>query len=80
MTGFETIAWIIGSNIGLGSIATIFASAWVRVSRIDKLESEVDKLWEKITEVHVLKTKLEGCERGITEIKELLNEYRKANV
>lgn len=80
MTGFETIAWIVGTNIGLASISTIFASAWVRVSRIDKLEAEIDKLWERITEVQVLKTEVEACKNGITEIKELLKEYRNYNV
>lgn len=80
MTGFETIAWIIGVNTGLASVAVVFAKAWVRVSRIDKLEAEVDKLWERITEIQVLKTEVEACKNGITEIKELLKEYRKSNV
>jgi Tfp pilus assembly protein PilN len=80
VTGFETIAWIVGTNLGLASIATIFASAWVRVSRIDKLEAEIDKLWERITEVQILKTEVEACKQGITEIKELLKEYRNKDV
>lgn len=80
MTPFETIAWIIGANLGLGSIATIFASAWVRVSRIDKLEAELDKLWERMTEIQILKNEITFCKDGITEIKELLKEYRKTNV
>lgn len=77
MTIFETIAWILGANLSLGSIAMIFAKAWVRVSRIDKLEGEVDKLWERMTELQVLKNEITFCKDGITEIKELLKEYRK---
>lgn len=80
MTLFETISWILGANLGLASIAAIFARAWIRVSRIDKLETEVDKLWERITEIQILRNEIAVCKDGITEIKELLKDYRKANV
>jgi hypothetical protein len=80
VTPFETISWILGTNLGLGTVATIFARAWIRVSRIDKLESEVEKIWERVTEVQILRNEIEVCKQGITEIKELLKEYRKENV
>lgn len=72
MTGLETISWIIGANVGLGSIAMIFASAWVRVSRIDKIEEQIEKLWDKLTRVEVLDTKMTVLEKHIEEIKELI--------
>jgi hypothetical protein len=68
----DTVAWIIGTDLGLVSIATIFASAWVRVSRIDKLESSVEELQKKFNRIDVLESKIESIEDGIAEIKELL--------
>ncbi len=76
----ETVAWILGTDLGLISIATIFASAWIRVSRIDKLESSLDKLWEKFTKVDVLENKIEAIEHGIDEIKEMIKEQRDRHV
>lgn len=73
---FETVAWIIGTDLGLISIATIFASAWIRVSRIDKLEASVDKISEKQNKVDILEGRISGIEKALQEIKDLIKESK----
>lgn len=70
----DTAAWIIGTDLGLAGIATIFASAWVRVSRIDKLETSVEELQKKLNRIDVIENQIESIERGIVEIKEMIKE------
>lgn len=73
----DTVTWILGTDLGLIAVATIFASAWVRVSRIDKLESTVEKLGEKFSRVEILETKINAIEDGIEEIKNILNREKR---
>lgn len=77
---WNTFGLILGTDLGLASVAAIFASAWIRVTRIDKLESSLEKLWEKFTKVDVLESKIQAIENGIDEIKDLLKEQRNTNV
>lgn len=60
-------------------VAGMFTTAWVKASDIlklgerqEKLQAEIDKLWERFTVVAVLETKIKSIEDGIHEIKELL--------
>lgn len=78
MINTELITWAIGGNVGLASVATIFASAWVRVNRIDKLEESIDKLWEKITNIGILSNKIENVEQSIIELKQMIHNLRAA--
>lgn len=73
MTIFETVAWIMGTDLGLVSIAIVFASAWIRVSRIDNLEDSVKDLLKNQSRIDILETKIESIENGINEIKTILN-------
>ncbi len=77
MTTLETVAWILGTDLGLVSVATIFASAWIRVSRIDKLETSVENLTKNQTRIDILETKIDAIENGIDEIKKILNRENK---
>lgn len=72
----NTIAWILGTDLALISIATLFARAWVRVARIDKLEESVEKLKEKSNKVDILESRIEAIENGIEEIKKLIKEMK----
>lgn len=76
----DTVAWILGTDIALVSIATVFASAWIRVTRIDKLEENVERLRERFNKVEVLESKIIAIENGIEEIKLLIREQRDRNV
>lgn len=73
---FETLTWVIGTNLGLASIAMIFASAWIRVSRIDKMELSIDNLTEKVSQVDILKAYIENIKESIEEIKSLIKEMK----
>lgn len=76
MTTLETVAWILGTDVGLVSIATVFASAWIRVTRIDKLEDSVKEVRDKFSRIDVLETQIEAIESGIIEIKELIKDIK----
>jgi hypothetical protein len=70
----ETVAWIIGTDIGLASIAMIFASAWIRVTRIDKMELSIEGLQDELSQVDILKVHIEQIQKSIEEIKSLIKE------
>jgi steroid 5-alpha reductase family enzyme len=72
MSGLEIIAICVSTVVGALGCATIFAGAWVKASRIDKMQEEIDKLWDKFSTVTVLEAKIEAIEDGIREIKQLL--------
>lgn len=72
----DTVAWIIGTDLALISIATIFASAWVRVNRIDKLEDSMAEFRKQFGRIDGLDNKIEYIERGIVEIKEMIKEIK----
>lgn len=76
----DTVAWILGTDLGLVSIATVLASAWIRVSRIDKIEADVESLKKDSSRVIVLESKIIAIEEGIKEIKEMIKEQRDRNV
>lgn len=72
MPYLELLTIILGVDIGLAAVAAIFAGAWVRTSRIDSMQADLDKLWEKLSAIPVLETKMVAIETGIKEIKDLL--------
>jgi hypothetical protein len=79
MNALEILAICVSTVVGVLGVATIFAGAWVKASHledlqgeIDKVQAEVDKLWDRFTVVTVLETKIAAIEDGIHEIKELL--------
>ena len=76
MTPLTIISVCITINLGLITMFGMVVNAWVKASRVDKLESHVDKLWEKITEIMILRSEVEACKQGISEIKDLLKEER----
>ena len=72
MSGLEVIAVCVSTVVGALGCATIFAGAWVKASRLDKMQEEIDKLWDRFSVVTVLETKIEAIEDGIRDIKDLL--------
>lgn len=74
MSFLELVSVIIGVDVGLCGVAAIFAGAWVKASRVDKLEAEINALWGKINKIDVLESKIEGIEEGIRDIKHLLQD------
>lgn len=72
----ETLSWVLGVDLGLASIAVVFASAWIRVARIDKIEIKLDELTNKSNKIDVLEAKIESIQSGIMEIKEILEKQR----
>jgi peptidoglycan hydrolase CwlO-like protein len=65
--------------VGAGAVATVFVGGWVKASHIDEIKSEckdlrgeVNKLWEKVSKIAVLDSKLDSLEKGIIEIKEMI--------
>lgn len=41
------------------------------------LRTDINKLWEKVSKVEVLSSKLDAMEKGIDEIKELIKEQKR---
>lgn len=72
----ETITWVLGSNLAFASVATIFASAWIRVNRIDKVENEIEEIKNKLTNITLLEHRVVFVEQAIIEIKDLLKELK----
>jgi hypothetical protein len=73
MTNLQLLITCFSGILGACGVMTIFAQAWVKATRIDKIEAEIDKLWEKLVTVSVLETKIKAIEDGIRDIKEMLN-------
>lgn len=74
--------------LGVTGVATIFVSGWVKSSHLSdlrgytekqtkELRDDINKLWEKVSKVEVLSSKLEAVEKGIDEIKEMIREQKR---
>jgi hypothetical protein len=72
MTALTVISVCVTVVLSLLGVATIFAGAWVKASRIDEMQKDINKIWEKLNTVAVLESRIEGIEDGIREIKDLL--------
>ena len=42
-----------------------------------KLRDDIDKLWEKVTRIEVLNTKLDNIEKNVDEIKEMIKDQKR---
>lgn len=73
MTNLQLLITCFSAILGACGVMTIFAQAWVKATRMDKAEAEIDKIWEKLVTVSVLETKIKSIEDGIQDIKKLLN-------
>jgi len=73
--------------MGLLGVATIFVSGWIKTSNlaelkkyaqdeIECLRKDINQLWEKVSKVEVLSSKIETVEKGIDRIEKLLLERK----
>jgi uncharacterized protein Yka (UPF0111/DUF47 family) len=73
--------------MGLLGVATIFVSGWIKSSNlaelkkyaqdeIECLRKDINQLWDKVSKVEVLSSKIETVEKGIDRIEKLLLERR----
>ena len=73
--------------MGLLGVATIFVSGWIKASNlaelkkyaqdeIECLRKDINQLWEKVSKVEVLSSKIETVEKGIDRIEKLLLERK----
>jgi outer membrane murein-binding lipoprotein Lpp len=74
MTNTQLLTVCVSLVLGVCGVATIFVSGWVKASQISKLQSEIDKLWERVSEIAVLKSKLETIADDVKDIKKKLFE------
>lgn len=69
--------------IGSCGVAGIFVNGWVKASHITDLKAEtnaeikclkteIEELKNKVSDIKVVTSRLDGLEKGITEIKELI--------
>jgi hypothetical protein len=58
--------------IGVTAIASIFVNGWVKASHISELKVEIKELWNMVTKVNVLESRIESIGKDISEIKEML--------
>ena len=77
--------------VGFLGVATVLVAGWVKASHLEELKdyaekqieclrSDVNKLWEKVSTVAVLSSKLEAVEKGIDRIESMLiNSIEKRN-
>ncbi len=83
MEYFNLLTICISVILGFCGVSTIFVTGWVKSTQlldlrleteksINILKSEISSLWEKLSKVEVLATKLESVEKGVDEIKEML--------
>ena len=74
MNNVQLLTICISTIIGISAVATIFVSGWVKASNLSKLQIEIDKLWERVSEIAVLRSKLETIGDDVKEIKKKLFE------
>lgn len=72
MNTLQVLTVCISCILGACGVATIFVNGWVKASNIADMQEDIDKLWEKVTKVSVLESRIESIEKGISEIKEML--------
>jgi hypothetical protein len=84
MTTFEFISLEVAVLGGVITLAAMAVNGWVKVSHITDLEdktedkfkelkAEISSLWDKVSQIAVLGSKLESIEKSVTRIEEAVN-------
>lgn len=68
----SVISICITCNLGLVTVASVIMSGWVKASRVGKLEEDVSKLMEKMSQLAAFNERLNAVEKGIEEIKAMI--------
>ncbi len=85
---FGLLTICVSTIIGVCGVASIFVAGWVKASRLSELRTDMEKkntelvkdisvLWEKVTQVEILGSKLATIEKSVDEIKEMLREQKR---
>lgn len=73
MSTLQLLSVCFSSILGACGVASIFVSGWVKATHISELKGEVDKLWEQVSKINVLETKINNIEDGIRRIEKMLD-------